>query len=90
MSARKPLDLTVHDLEAFPHLVAKARATTRRKRLTDAELAAEYWFMDAVMADQMARATSGYVAPRDVLSARADFEVIKRFATHPHYDEADQ
>ena len=91
MNARKPLDLTAYDLEAFPHLVAKARATTRRKRLTDAELAAEYWFMDAVMADQTARAASaGYVAPGDVLSARADFEVIKRFATRPHYDEAGQ
>ena len=50
------------------------------KRLTDAELSAEYWRNDAYSR---------------VFKARPNRwaqwgEVLARFATHPHYDEADQ
>ena len=83
MSARKPLDLTVHDLEAFPHLVAKARATTRRKRLTDAELAAEMWRSYVINGD-------GEVPFDEQLAEWPRLEALYRFATLPHYDEADQ
>lgn len=78
----KPLELTVYDLEAFPHLTAKARTATRRKRLTDAELAAEYWAACAVV-ERAIHGGSGFVIP-----LARERNTMERFATHPHYDEA--
>ena len=82
MSARKPLELAVYDLEAFPHLVAKARTATRRKRLTGPELAAEMWRSCVINGD-------GEVPFDERLVEWSRVEVWHRFATHPHYDEVE-
>ena len=84
MSARKPLDLAVYDLEALPHLVAKARTATRRKRLTGPELAAEYHAMDSLLS--YAADLPSYLNRQ----RHGRLRTLHRFATRPHYDEADQ
>ena len=91
MSARKPLELAVYDLEAFPHLVAKARATTRRKRLSDAELAAEMWRARLKVCSRGNRDVKRVGHPCvEWRAAHDEYDTLHRFATYPHYDEADQ
>lgn len=51
------------------------------KRLTDAELAAEYWAACAVV-ERAIRGGSGFVIP-----LARERNTMERFATHPHYDE---
>ena len=94
---RKPLDLVAYDLEAFPHLVAKARTAGRKKRLTDAELAAEVnsaVFHEAEcevrglrLKDSSGPAFDHWVKWNHEFGRRAD--ILERFATHDHYDEGD-
>jgi hypothetical protein len=77
----KPLELVVHDLASNAHLVAKSHprsATARKKRLTDAELAAEVWCHETEFRAAMIR---GDYPALDRLAT------IARFATHSHYDE---
>lgn len=63
------------------------------KRLTDAELAAEYQFSRLDSRVRMARVEnySGDKVLFDHYERGLDQEAtLERFATHPHYDEADQ
>lgn len=53
------------------------------KRLTDAELAAEYWSAAAEAALELAGELDETDAPLQAVT-------LRRFATHPHYDEVDQ
>ena len=90
MSDRRPLVLTVYDLDAFPHLVAKARGAGRAKRLTDAELAAEYH--SQCVDERMALAPPRYGgcschSAKDYARIEQIALTLWRFATHPHYDE---
>lgn len=93
----KPLELKTYPL-AYPErdpdcyqmdsgMSVYGPAVLAMKQLTDAQLAAEYWFMDAVTADQAARASHGDVKPIDVLMAQSDLKTIERFATLPHASE---
>jgi hypothetical protein len=69
------------------------------KRLTDAELAAEYWNEQA----RAANALTGYAAASIVGDQEGEgaysdkhdehhrrLVIFRRFATHPHHDEEDQ
>lgn len=91
----KPLELVVYDLNSNHHLRAKSHprsATARAKRLTDAELAAEYHSWDSICRrEQWIEAVRGddYTdrerRGQDQLYERLN--TLYRFATHPHYDE---
>jgi hypothetical protein len=92
----KPLKLTIHprleDTNLSAHDIHQGRLTTLRlaqaKRLTDAELAAEYWapifihFPDPTVWDRDYEGTSAEMSRRSA--------TLHRFATSPHYFEADQ
>ena len=63
---------------------------SREKRFSDAELAAEYWSQSLAGCIHPVDSFRGYtgVEVRGPSSARID--TLRRFATLPHYDEADQ
>lgn len=96
---KPPLELTVyasHEVQDGAHAVStvydspygpvfgwSADCMGRRKRLTDAELAAEYHAMDALLTHSEGAALFIAVQRMDRL------RTLRRFATHPHYDEED-
>lgn len=55
------------------------------KRLTDAELAAEYW-----KASERVRSCAHPALKVQRANALAKLQTLHRFAIHPHYDEVDQ
>lgn len=67
---------------------AKERNLTEQKRLTDAELAAEYWSEEKNLGDvrDWIKTLPGYQVLEPVLLDRV--LTLHRFATLPHYDEA--
>ena len=89
MPDRRPLVLTVYDLDAFPHLVAKARGAARAKRLTDAELAAEWhdWVAHMKHLQWSELSSEEPLTDEQWAPVHARAMTLWRFATHPHYDE---
>lgn len=65
----------------------REQAIIHAKRFTDAELAADYWGLRA-MVDE-AQLLHGTLNPEGV-RVRGQVDTLLRFATLPHYDEADQ
>ncbi|ASN20683.1 hypothetical protein [Arthrobacter sp. YN] len=61
----------------------------RNKHLTGPELAAEHWLFCWLWENSIA-GDDGYDGHPVTREYRRRADVMERFATHPHYDEADQ
>lgn len=90
----KPLELTVYpplerpkrgaDIMAYRSQFIDEQLVIQAKRFTDAELAAEYW--EHRYGNEVA---SGWASDYAIIKqSRERLETIGRFATLPHYDEA--
>lgn len=89
----RPLELTIYErctceMDTEPHYAGKegfkfwfAEDQAYHKRLTDPELAAEYWY---ARWDYSMEAEFG----SDIEAADNRLETVARFATTPSYDEA--
>ena len=98
----KPLELTTFHLwesqldgtvyadipgERFPERV---EWRVLAKRLSDAELAAEYWRLRLKVCSRGNRDVKGVGHPCvEWRAAHDECDTLHRFATNPHYDEAD-
>lgn len=95
----KPLELTIYSYEDGPWDLfgtyfnrQRADRMAEVKRLTEAELCAEY---EAARCDAMIQSATGqcwqplgYTWPMDPESIHNRARTLLRFATHPHYFEA--
>ena len=91
----KPLELTVHEIDrADPSMVVvkgfwEYRPYDPEKRLTDAELAAEYWNLNYFGSGaQFNEASSGDPYSEEFWESHYErLDALYGFATLPHYDE---
>ena len=105
MNARKPLELRIYPTPQPPGMTPEDEVhravwcadrelewrLTQHKRLTDAELAAEMWRSRLKVCSRGNRDVKRVGHPCvEWRAAHDEYDTLHRFATLPHYDEADQ
>ncbi|QDG65816.1 hypothetical protein NIBR502772_05945 [Pseudarthrobacter sp. NIBRBAC000502772] len=88
----KALELTIYPpihrprygygIDPYREQWKRERNIIEAKRLTDAELAAEYW-----RSTWDAQSCYHDGSDEDITATRKEYEALERFATLPHYDE---